>query len=133
MGQAQDREAAVLALVAHAMTDVTGFGLAGHVQAICEASGLDADLWRDAIPTYAGARALSDSGVSSTLMPSNRADAPVEGVPDALLYDPQTAGGLLAAVPEGQSAAVIEALVAKGCVGHVIGRLAKGTGRLYLS
>ncbi len=133
MAQAQDREAAVLAPLAHAMTDVTGFGLAGHVQAICAASGLDADLWQNAIPTYAGARTLSDAGVSSTLMPTNRTDAPVEGAQDALLHDPQTAGGLLAAVPEGQSAAVIEALLAKGCMGHVIGRLVKGTGRLRLS
>ena len=56
MGQAQDREAAVLVPVAHAMTDVTGFGLAGHVKAICEASGLDAELWQAAIPIYAGRR-----------------------------------------------------------------------------
>ncbi len=133
MGQAQDREAAVLGPVAHAMTDVTGFGLAGHVQAICAASGLDATLRRDAIPVYAGARALSDAGVSSTLMPANRADAPVEGLEDVLLYDPQTAGGLLAAVPEKHSADVIEALLAQGCMGHVIGRLVKGTGRLRLS
>jgi len=136
MAQAQDREAAVLGRAATAMTDVTGFGLAGHVQAICAASGLDAALWRDAIPAYAGARALSEAGVSSTLMPANRADAPVAGAQsaqDALLYDPQTAGGLLAAVPQGQSARLIEALAAKGCAGHVIGRLAAGNGRLRLS
>jgi len=132
MAQPQDREAAVLAPVAHAMTDVTGFGLAGHVQTFCAASALDATLWQDAIPVYAGARALSDAGVSSTLMPANRADAPVAGVEDALLHDPQTAGGLLAAVPEAQSAAVIVALAAKGCTGHVIGRLDSGTGRLHL-
>nr|WP_309502938.1 selenide, water dikinase SelD [uncultured Roseovarius sp.] len=132
MAQPQDREAAVLAPVAHAMTDVTGFGLAGHVQTFCAASALDATLWQDAIPVYAGARALSDAGVSSTLMPANRADAPVAGVEDALLHDPQTAGGLLAAVPEVRSAAVVAALAAKGCTGHVIGRLDSGTGRLRL-
>ncbi|MDX1784935.1 MAG: selenide, water dikinase SelD [Roseovarius sp.] len=132
MAQPQDREAAVLAPVAHAMTDVTGFGLAGHVQTFCAASVLDAILWQDAIPVYAGARALSDAGVSSTLMPANRADAPVAGVEDALLHDPQTAGGLLAAVPEVRSAAVVAALAAKGCTGHVIGRLDSGTGRLHL-
>jgi selenide,water dikinase len=133
MGQPQDREAAVLSTVAHAMTDITGFGLAGHVHAICQASGLDANLFQDAIPTYSGARALSDAGLSSTLMPENCADTPVDGLCDALLYDPQTAGGLLASVPERQSAAVIKALGARGCTGHIIGRLSKGTGRVYLS
>nr|WP_322865010.1 selenide, water dikinase SelD [Aquicoccus sp. G2-2]MEA1112232.1 selenide, water dikinase SelD [Aquicoccus sp. G2-2] len=133
MAQPQNREAAVLAPRAHAMTDVTGFGLAGHVQAICAASNLDANLHRDAIPLYAGARALSDAGVSSTLMPANRADAPLEGAQDALLHDPQTAGGLLAAVPEGKCDATIEALAAHGCNGHIIGRLTKGTGRLRLN
>ena len=133
MAQAQDCEAAVLALVAHAMTDVTGFGLAGHVKAICEASGLDADLWQDAIPIYDGARALSDAGVSSTLMPVNSIDAPIRGGADALLYDPQTAGGLLAAVPQAQSVAVMDALGAKGCMGNVIGQLTKGSGRICLT
>jgi selenide,water dikinase len=133
MGHAQDREAAVLAPVAHAMTDVTGFGLAGHVQAICGMSELDAHLWQNTIPTYDGARALSETGISSTLMPANRLDAPVMGIEDALLHDPQTAGGLLAAVPEGQSLAIIKALNSKGCIGHIIGKLTKGTGRLNLS
>ncbi|MEB8388556.1 selenide, water dikinase SelD [Rhodobacteraceae bacterium KMM 6894] len=132
MGQTQGGEAAVLAPRAHAMTDVTGFGLAGHVQAICAASGLDAEMWQAAIPIYAGARALSDAGVSSSLLAANSADAPVEGIQDALMHDPQTAGGLLAAVPEDQSAGAIEALRAMGCAGHIIGRLTKGAGRLTL-
>lgn len=132
MGQGQQREAQVLGPVAHAMTDVTGFGLAGHVRAICAASGLDAELWQAAIPIYEGARALSDAGVSSSLMPANRADAPLAGLEDALLHDPQTAGGLLAAVPEGQQVAVIGALEAARCRGHVIGRLSRGAGAVRL-
>ena len=66
-------------------------------------------------------------------MPENRKDTPVDGLYDAMLYDPQTAGGLLASVPEKQSADVIKKLVALGCTGHVIGRLSKGTGRVCLS
>ncbi|KIN65423.1 Pyridine nucleotide-disulfide oxidoreductase / selenide, water dikinase [Sulfitobacter noctilucae] len=133
MGQPQAKEAAVLAEVAHAMTDVTGFGMAGHVQAICTASSLDAEIWVDKIPIYAGARELSQNGVSSSLMPSNRADARVERGDEPLLYDPQTAGGLLAAIPEGARAKVLEKLGAQGCEGHVIGRLRTGTGRITLS
>ena len=133
MGQVQNVEAAVLGPVANAMTDVTGFGLAGHVHAICKSSQLDADLWQDAIPIYAGARTLSSAGVSSVLMPTNRKDTQVKGIEDELLFDPQTAGGLLAAVPEKSSESVLEALALKGCVGHVIGGLTEGTGLLRLS
>jgi len=75
---------------------------------------------------------LSDAGVASTLMPMNRKDAPIQGGADALLYDPQTAGGLLAAVPVEQSVVVIDALRALGCRGHVIGRLTKGNGQVGL-
>lgn len=133
MGQAQDVEAAILAPVANAMTDVTGFGLAGHVHAICKSSQLDANLWQDTIPVYAGARNLSLAGVSSVLMPSNREDMPVKGIEDELLYDPQTAGGLLAAVPKEFSNAVMDKLALKGCVGHIIGSLTEGSGLLSLS
>jgi selenide,water dikinase len=63
----------------------------------------------------------------------NSADSAMQGHSEALLYDPQTAGGLLAAVPKEQSMAVIDALAAKGCKGHVIGQLTKGTGRMCLN
>jgi len=66
-------------------------------------------------------------------MPTNRKDTQVKGLEDELLYDPQTAGGLLAAVPEGSSDSVLEALALKGCFGHVIGCLTEGTGQLRLS
>ena len=131
MQEPQHREAEVLK-VAHAMTDVTGFGLAGHVQVMARASGLDAELWGDKIPVYDGARALSEAGVASSLMPVNRADAAVEGGDDPLLYDPQTSGGLLAAVAEDQAAALIGALQAQGSVGHVIGRFSVGQGTVRL-
>ncbi len=127
----QHREAAILR-EAHAMTDVTGFGLAGHVQLICAASGLQAVLKLDAIPVYDGARDLSERGVASVLMPANRTDAPVEGADDLLLHDPQTAGGLLAAIPATRVAEVLDALAAAGCAGHVIGVLEAGSGPIRL-
>ena len=131
MSRPQHLEAKVLS-GAHAMTDVTGFGLAGHVQAICRASGLSAELWHAAIPTYGGARALSEAGFASTLMSANRTDAPVIGIEDALLHDPQTAGGLLAALSEKQAEIALEDLKKQGCVGMVIGRLVVGSGAINL-
>ncbi len=132
MCQPQHREAAVLGDVAHAMTDVTGFGLAGHVRAMARASGLDAVLRGADIPVYPSAQALAADGVSSTLMPTNRADAMVQGADDPLLYDPQTAGGLLAAVPREAVAATLAALEAQGCRGYVIGSFAQGDGAVTL-
>jgi selenide,water dikinase len=129
MERPQHREAEVLS-AAHAMTDVTGFGLAGHIRAICLASGLDAELWQGKVPVYAGARALSDGGVASTLMPSNRVDAPTNGIDDPLLFDPQTAGGLLAAMPADVAERAVEDLRKAGCEGHIIGRLHAGDGAI---
>lgn len=83
------------------MTDVTGFGLLGHLLGICEASKLGAELRLDAIPYLPGAAALSAQRVRSSLFAENAAQLPeisTGGVQD-LLFDPQTAGGLLAALP----------------------------------
>lgn len=132
MATPQHREAAVLSGT-NAMTDVTGFGLAGHVQAMARASGVDAVLRLADVPVYDGARALSEAGVASSLMPANRADAVVDGVDDPLLFDPQTAGGLLAAVDQGAVRDVLSALEATGCKGHVIGRLEAGSGKVRIS
>ncbi|MEL6318190.1 MAG: selenide, water dikinase SelD, partial [Pseudomonadota bacterium] len=98
--------AAILAPRACAMTDVTGFGLAGHLGALARASGLDAEIRLDAPPALDGALARIAGGIESSLAPANRADArlsaPGRAADDprlGLLVDPQTSGGLLAAVP----------------------------------
>lgn len=87
----------------NAMTDVTGFGLAGHLAGICEASGVGATVRLNEVPIMDGALDLSQRGVRSSLFADNRNDARVTA-PDtpraALMFDPQTGGGLLAAVPK---------------------------------
>ena len=101
MQAGQAAASAALAPVAHAMTDVTGFGLVGHLQNICIASGVGAEIMLDDVPVLPGAEALAEQGVRSTLFDQNRAvsiDTP-KGPRADLLFDPQTAGGLLAAVP----------------------------------
>ncbi len=132
MEQPQNAAARVLG-AAHAMTDTTGFGLAGHVQAICTASGLRAEIRRDRVPLYDGARALSDLGVQSSLLHDNIADAPTVGIADPLMHDPQTAGGLLAALPRAAAEAAIAALRVEGHNGWIIGELSEGTGPILIS
>ncbi|MFU8882991.1 MAG: selenide, water dikinase SelD, partial [Rhodobacterales bacterium] len=82
MAQPQGDAAKVLRH-AHAMTDVTGFGLAGHLMAICRASGVGAALQLAAIPLYDGAEALAARGIRSTAYADNLAAAPVSGASGA--------------------------------------------------
>ena len=130
MSRPQGAAARVLGAVANAMTDVTGFGLAGHAQALARASGVDVLLRVADLPLYDGARALSEAGVASSLLPANQADAPVMGSDDALLHDPQTAGGLLAAVAAEEAEALLAALEKLGAPGYAIGRVVAGSGRV---
>ncbi len=119
MAQPQGQAAAILAPRARAMTDVTGFGLAGHLMEMLVASGVAAELDLEALPLLSGAEVLAGQGHGSTIAPSNRAalegriTAP-ETARAALLFDPQTAGGLLAAVPEQELATLLDALHGAG-------------------
>ncbi len=130
MTASQGRATEVLAPVARAMTDVTGFGLAGHLGEMLAASGVGARLDLAAVPLLPGAEALADLGVRSSIHAANRAGARVEGMPDtgraALLFDPQTGGGLLAAVPAAQAAAVLQALRLAGVAAAAIGVVVAG-------
>jgi selenide,water dikinase len=89
-----------------AMTDVTGFGLAGHLLEMLRAGDVAAELDLAALPLLPGAEELAASGWESTLAPANRSaeadiDAPyaLQRLPRyALLFDPQTSGGLLLGV-----------------------------------
>ena len=104
----------------HACTDITGFGLLGHLGEMLESdSGLTVQLDGHAIPAYPGVLDLFDRGVSSTLAPSNRAswrwlDGPVRvnQPPSAslleLLVDPQTCGPLLLACSRGAAKQLIQ-------------------------
>jgi selenide, water dikinase len=116
---------------AHAMTDVTGFGLAGHLMGICEASGVGADLTLATIPLLQGAEGLAQNGVRSSIWADNKASAGAIAAPDGarsdLLFDPQTAGGLLAAVDPAQAPAVLAALQAAGYPAAIIGTFRNGS------
>lgn len=139
--------AAILSPVAHAMTDVTGFGLAGHLLELLEASGCGAELALDAIPLLPGAEALAAAGYASSLAPQNRAatdwkvaDHSGTGLrhigPDTprrlLLNDPQTGGPLLAAVPADWAEALLDALRTQGETAAIIGHLVAGSARITL-
>lgn len=122
-------QAAAILKDANAMTDVTGFGLAGHLRGICDASGVGACVTLGDLPIMAGARALSDAGVRSSLYADNVAGAGViTGTTDDLLYDPQTAGGLLAAVPQASAPHVLQALATADYPAAIIGEITTGTG-----
>lgn len=129
MTQAQGTAARILS-GARAMTDVTGFGLAGHLQGICDASDCGAALDLDAIPVMPGALDLSNSGIQSTLFSENRSIAPQ--LPSdgkvALLFDPQTAGGLLAAIDQDDVCNVLKQLHDAGYSAAKIGRLTETAG-----
>jgi len=106
--------AAARAAGAHALTDVTGFGLLGHLHEICEASGVAAEIEAAAVPALPGALELAAGGrAEAGGSARNAADAErfatwTENVPAerrALLTDAMTSGGLLAAVPANASMA----------------------------
>ncbi|MBJ3763449.1 selenide, water dikinase SelD [Maribius pontilimi] len=136
MAQSQIAAAAVLG-DAHAMTDVTGFGLAGHLMGMLDAAGVGARIDRAALPFMDGARALLDAGQRSTLHAANRHLAGridgLETEADEILFDPQTAGGLLAAIAPGQSDAVLAALTDKGYTPALIGAITDGPVRIVLA
>lgn len=119
--------AAARILMAHgatACTDVTGFGLGGHLMEMLDASDATARLWPERLPVLPGAWDLAGRGVRSTLAPDNLRTLP-QGLLASpmvdLLIDPQTSGGLLAGVPAQQADACVAALRAAGLMAAEIG------------
>ncbi|MBU1263865.1 MAG: selenide, water dikinase SelD, partial [Gammaproteobacteria bacterium] len=117
--------AAAACLSAHgarACTDLTGFGLLGHLLEMTRAAGVDAELELDALPLLDGAAETVAAGILSSLHPANtRLRRALRNQKEALdhpnyplLFDPQTAGGLLASVPADRATDCIRALKASG-------------------
>ncbi len=128
--------AAVPCLIAHgatACTDVTGFGLLGHLVEMTRASAVDAEIDLAALPLLDGAAETAAAGIMSSLQAANvRLRRALDNQPETLrhpnyplLFDPQTAGGLLASVPAARAEACIAALRSLGyartaCIGRVL-------------
>jgi selenide, water dikinase len=112
---------------AHALTDVTGFGLLGHLHELAAASGLAAEVEAAAVPAIDGVLELleTDAALAGGSR-RNRADAETfttfaPDVPEPrrrLLTDAMTSGGLLAAVPPDRAAEIDGALVGRLVVGE---------------
>jgi selenide,water dikinase len=102
----------------HACTDVTGFGLLGHLVEMVRASEVDVELDLEAVPMMDGAEEMVRAGIVSSLQPQNvRLRRAIANLEEAaadprypLIFDPQTAGGLLASVPAEKADACVEAL-----------------------
>jgi len=122
---------------ATACTDLTGFGLVGHLLEMNRASEVDIHLEPDALPLLDGALETVRAGILSSLQPQNlRLRRAIQDIEAAsrhpaypLLFDPQTAGGLLAGVPEARVNDCIDALRRCGYPQvAVIGRVLEGSG-----
>jgi selenide,water dikinase len=127
----------------HALTDVTGFGLLGHLRNVTAASGVTARVWADAVPVLPAAREYVGAGIAPGGTHANwkfLADW-VTYAPDVakeeqlLLCDAQTSGGLLASVPATAAGGLVRALHAAGVTAAaVVGRVeGAGSGRITVS
>jgi selenide,water dikinase len=121
----------------HAATDVTGFGLLGHLVEMVRASDVEVTVAMDRVPLLDGARETVALGIFSSLQPQNvrlrRAIRELETVAMhpvyPLLFDPQTSGGLLAAVPLGEAERCVAALrAADYAAADIIGFVTESSG-----
>ena len=119
----------------HAVTDVTGFGLFGHLMEMCRGSGVHATVRFADVPILSAARHLAEQGYVTGASDRNWAscEASVTLPSDAplwhrrMLTDPQTSGGLLVACAPGVARAVLDLFEKEGFANaRVIGELAPG-------
>jgi selenide, water dikinase len=122
-----------------ALTDVTGFGLLGHLGEMCRASGVGADLWFDPLPLLPEAAALARQGVVpggtkrnlEYVQPWTVFDETLELWQRLLCADAQTSGGLMLSVSAEKASQVVRALTARRTpAAVVIGRIREAGGAL---
>ncbi len=127
--------AAMVKAGAHAATDVTGFGLLGHLHRMLLASGVSAHLRAFDVPILEGARSLAEAGHVPGGTKRNLADlsahvvfaASVDETTRTLLGDAQTSGGLLIAIPGDRVATLLHEIGTNAPIAAVIGSVREGT------
>ena len=134
-----NREAsqAAQAVGVRAATDITGFGLMGHAHEMAHLSGVRFRFWAEAMPWLPGAARYGEANLFAGGMGRNMEyfgqwvsfGADVARTVQLLLFDPQTSGGLLLAVPAADEAALSQELAARGVQSWTIGEVLAGEGR----
>ena len=133
---------AALAASASAATDVTGYGLIGHLGNMLRASGVAARVEAAAVPVLEGVAALVEAGHVPGGTRRNQDDAAetvsygreISDVTRILLADAQTSGGLIIASPPERTAGLLGELEARGEQGAVFGKVSAGPeGRIAIS
>nr|WP_246844595.1 selenide, water dikinase SelD [Hydrocoleum sp. CS-953] len=127
----QNAAQSLLEYGATACTDVTGFGLVGHLLEMLKGQKVSVELDMEAIPVLPGVTETLAKGIFSSLYPENlQLSASIENREQGslhsvypLLFDPQTSGGLLATVPAESSSACLNALQQEYSESRVIGRV----------
>lgn len=116
---------------AHACTDITGFGLAGHLIEMLDGADLSANLYTKELFTVKGAHDYASMGLvpkgayDNKKYFSNRYESDHNDFIDDLVFDPQTSGGLLIAVDEKRAMKIMEALKSSPYPGAIIGEVTK--------
>lgn len=117
----RDNRAAAQVFAKHgvkACTDITGFGLGGHLLEMVDASRVSVRLFGSRVPLLPGFQEVVDSGIVSTLHGDNaKLACRIHGSSSlpGFLFDPQTSGGLLAGVSSEKARRILEDLVEAGC------------------
>jgi cysteine desulfurase len=126
----------------HACTDITGFGLTGHLSEVSVASGVDIELFADRVPVFKGVADL----VAANIVPGGTVnnlnhfarhvkwDNSIAEVTRIILSDAQTSGGLLCTVPPGEKDSIIAELkdAGIGSASHIGNCLEKGEGHIFI-
>lgn len=125
----------------HALTDVTGFGLLGHLRNIVAASKVGARVFVDHVPVLPAARQYVEAGIYPGGTNANhkfladwvKYDEDVTKQEQLVLCDAQTSGGLLAAVAPEEAESLLAALQRRGVAAAAIGRMEAPSGRIAVS
>ncbi len=124
----------------HSMTDVTGYSLLGHAHEMAHLSGVDFVFHFNALPWMDGALDYAERDMFPGGMGRNRDyfstwvtfDSTISEAEQNLLFDPQTSGGLLMAVPSEKSSILLEYLLQQGEQASLVGSVQPGNGHLHV-
>ena len=124
---------------ATSLTDITGFGLVGHLSEMIQGSEEGATIFLEEVPFYDGAIPLAELGIESTLKPENikinhiATDKIKASAKYQVCFDPQTAGGLLATLSASAADECLNNLIEAGYIkAAIIGRISSLSGELRI-